>query len=415
MRLGSEPQSLEFTIELEERPILILKDERTSHIILVVAKGARQQLKLLDQKGNLLSSKFLPDHDSITTLKTWLVKKRTYICVGTKTQLGGRLIVYNIKSSAKANEDHIYKFNSMSELEFPDPIISIAPMGFYLILCAGDHLYQIKISAETRKIMIGCKSVSRAPAISIKTTNDYEIFAATKNDSICVFKLDREQKKIKYQGSDDFPRDALDCWILSEDQELNAETLLLATFESGAAAVYSINSRNRVTPISSVQLLAMPLKIIPNMMNMRDSVYMVSDDGLDIKYLDFTLPISQDVASLVIVTLVNERTNLAKISSQMALFLLDLQSRLISSPKNEFVQQVNESEFGESKGFIDITFLLHFTLLDKEEQKSISSSLSNPIPFTEGAYVSPGELSLKNHKITAFKIGIILNRLNRAL
>ncbi|KAJ3338839.1 hypothetical protein HDU91_001104, partial [Kappamyces sp. JEL0680] len=217
IRLGKKMEKVTQSLSFDQIPTKLVYDGFTKKIIAVfrseIGGSGTVSLRLLDpESGDYLAVKLLAEIQEIGCLELWFVKKRRYVCLGARTNTNqGKLFVFNIKATAKGLAS-TYKFYLLSELSFDSPVSAISPMGFYLVVSSGSLLYQLKINAETRKVIIGCKSSARTPSSAIKTTEDYDIYSANSLDSLCYFQLVREEKKMRLLASEKLPRECLDCW-----------------------------------------------------------------------------------------------------------------------------------------------------------------------------------------------------------
>ena len=86
--------------------------------------------------------------------KVWNVKAtKRYICVGIKEKNGdnesGKIIVYGLKK--RNNSDGSLKFQKLGMLDVDAPVTFLADFGSYLIANCGKNMYQVKISASSRR------------------------------------------------------------------------------------------------------------------------------------------------------------------------------------------------------------------------------------------------------------------------
>ncbi|KAJ3314120.1 hypothetical protein HDU76_002473 [Blyttiomyces sp. JEL0837] len=237
--------NLKDTMGTKKTPRRILYDPFTKHLIVACNMQSEPgspwtgELKLIDPKsGSQLLKETLPTGEVCYSLAFWNVKEgKRYICLGTwgyvdtsgpevSTTLG-RVLVYSLKLDTKlrpGSSPHKspYKIRQLGEFILPDMVLCItAFLNSYLLAAAGNTLYQLKIDAQSRKLVSGARIDLRWPIRSLSAFGNC-IYVGGLKESISLYTFMPQTKKFTFCMSDELPRVPGDC--VSMDQSMTVSS-----------------------------------------------------------------------------------------------------------------------------------------------------------------------------------------------
>ena len=292
-------------------------------------------------------------------------------------------MVFSLKLTKK-DDENVFKFYLMSELTLNHPVSAIACNESYLFISSGSSLFQIKINAETRKIMIGGRSIARDVAKSIKTTTEQDIYVAGAQESLAYYSFVREEKKIKFISSDSKSRSALDCWPIVN--EFDTEKVVICTFKSGAIAGFRFDQSKVLQVLFSFNSHALPIKILPASCVMTPNS-VISPHNASILYSDCDIPWDTNISGpLMALSVCNTRVAMLRISDEVYSVLEKVRDVMLQYPATKPFLGISKafetSEYGECMNAVDGRFLGQFLELRDEEKQEICNLVTQPkIPY----------------------------------
>ncbi|KAJ3386131.1 hypothetical protein HDU84_001773, partial [Entophlyctis sp. JEL0112] len=148
-------------------PRRVLYDRETDKLLVacnVAGKsgGVTGEVKLIDpHTGEQYLRESLAEGELCYSMTIWNIKAmKRYICLGTwgyrqsslAAGIQGRVLVYSLKyDSGKSATNGGYKMKQLGEFKLPEMVFSVQTfMNSYLLIAAGNCLYQLKIDTTTR-------------------------------------------------------------------------------------------------------------------------------------------------------------------------------------------------------------------------------------------------------------------------
>ncbi|KAI8909929.1 mono-functional DNA-alkylating methyl methanesulfonate N-term-domain-containing protein [Powellomyces hirtus] len=240
VELDKEKKNNIRTIELREVPRRILFDQVTRRAVISTTSKPSgpdekpfSEIRVVDPiSGKVFLQEKLQPNEKVYSLIEWNVKEgKRYICVGTwgyraseESEQKGRVLVYNLKGYEKKEKTSLkvvmYKMKQLGEIVLDGPVQSICPfLNSYLLAAAGDVFYQLKIDANSRKLVVRTSAPARWPIQCISVAGNRVVIGGQK-ESVSFWDYVSDSKKFKFRQSDRYARAVADCIAVDEDTAL---------------------------------------------------------------------------------------------------------------------------------------------------------------------------------------------------
>ncbi|KAI8903134.1 CPSF A subunit region-domain-containing protein [Gorgonomyces haynaldii] len=216
--------SLDYTFCLTRSTLQVLVLGQTPKHMIYDPKTRLLLVALEKQNGTLIQGIDPSTHQVVLKMQLedtvlWNVKEsKRYIVFGTQFEQQGRLLVYSLKPSTKKMHLH-----QVGHLETSKPVNAVTELlSSYLVIAIGSDLHQVKIEGQNRRLVFGLHTHARFPIKRLDTKDDL-IYCAGHQDSVIVYRFDKQNKKIHFVKSDEFVRWTLDQ-MLVDDAVLASDT-----------------------------------------------------------------------------------------------------------------------------------------------------------------------------------------------
>jgi hypothetical protein len=392
-----------------------------------LSTGVESRLLVIDPykyTSNLSSGEHLDVSEkfanfAITSLCVWKIDRKEkgskrYIAVGMAEVSGevkdGKVVVFQLSTKYKG-----IRLRKSDEIKTPGPVYSLVPFESYLILTCGQEMFQIKIDANKRRLVLSANIPTKYKLHTIGTAGD-KIFLCGNRSPILLYSFDKQKKAFSFHCTSAIPRN----YATTLGIESDIGSLAFGMEKGGILTVYQYDPQTRLLePILSHHLRQSSAKLVQG--RLRDFPVSVPSD---VQSTSFCVPWNESDRR-IIYGLSNDGVLLAfaRISDKVfqELFKLqELMSEQFTSLLGGTWKQFRQGNYGlnPSQNIIDGQFIRQFLTLTVVEKEAIVTKLRGkrfkPTSLLGGFTESEGEKLLgQNIRFDVATYELIISQLEK--